>query len=157
MTVPKSALSWQSKSQLSAYQLSTPNYQLSMSLLPKLSALPLEISAKELKPYLEAGAPVLCLQIPSIGNLTPFRMRGRTNRTYRFEWDRSALCHVLRIPAALWAIENGALAKDIYQQMLSRPVIPVLELPGMPQAVNEPPPAKNVKRPPRSGTGKVPS
>lgn len=111
-----------------------------MSLLTKISALPLELCTKVLQPLLQAGEAVICLQIPSIGNFTPFRMRGRTNRTYRFEWDRNLLCHVLRIPASLWALEGGALARDIFHQLLTRPVIPTVELPvaGVPEVKEEP-------------------
>lgn len=108
-----------------------------MNTLPKLSTLPLELASKVLAPFAQPGEPMVCLQIHSVGNLTPFRMRGRTNRSYRFEWDRQHLCHVLRVPASLWTAEDSSLARDIYQQMLTRPVIPTLEMPETPT----PPPA----------------
>lgn len=104
------------------------NLPIPMNTLPKISALPLELSSKILQPFAQEREPAVCLQIPSVGNFTPFRMRGRTNRTYRFEWDRRKLCHVLRIPASLWGAENAMLAKDIFQQALMRPVIPTVEL-----------------------------
>jgi hypothetical protein len=99
-----------------------------MITLPKISALPLELCSKTLQPFAQEREPVICLQIPSVGNFTPLRLRGRTNRSYRFEWDRQKLCHVLRVPAALWAAENSFLAKDVFHQTLARPVIPVVEV-----------------------------
>src|SRR5882757_3157459 len=98
-----------------------------MNTLTKLSALPLELCSKALESYRAEGEPVVCLQIPSVGNFTSFRMRGKTNRTYRFEWDRTALCHVLRVPASIWMMEGSALAKDVFHQVMLRPVIPILE------------------------------
>ena len=110
-----------------------------MNSIPKISALPLELSSKVLQPLTQEHEPVICLQIPSVGNFTPFRMRGRTNRTYRFEWDRRQLCHVLRIPTSLWSAENATLAKDIFHQVLMRPVIPTVELPSKQTEAPAPP------------------
>jgi hypothetical protein len=122
-----------------------------MNTLPKLASLPLELCSKNLAGYAQPGEPMICLQIPSVGNFTPFRLRGRTNRTYRFEWDRNVLAHALRVPASIWMMEGNALAKDVFHQVLLRPVVPVLEMTTLqaetqkPGASGQMPESNNVK------------
>ena len=98
--------------------------------MPNATSLPAEVDSKTLLARGTPTEPVVCLRILNVGNTTPFRLHGRTNRTYRFNWDRHLNCHALRIPHSLWSENKDAMAKDIFTLLHNvRPIVPTFELP----------------------------
>jgi hypothetical protein len=39
------------------------------------------------------------------------------------------------MPVSVWMLENGAMAKDVFSQVMMRPVVPVLEVSGVKEEV----------------------
>lgn len=91
--------------------------------LSRFNQLPLELSSRNLLPLRKGSEPVIILLLHGIGNLTTYRMQGRTNRVFRFEWDRRLQCHVVRIPHSVWSADNMALAKEALDHKLMLPVL----------------------------------
>lgn len=80
----------------------------------------------------------MVLLLPGIGNLTTYRMQGRTNRVFRFEWDRRLQCHVVRIPHSVWSADNMALAKEALDHKLMLPVLVNVEFEAPETPANAP-------------------
>lgn len=107
-----------------------------MAKLNKFTQLPLEISSKTMLPHLVEGEPVIVLILLGVGNASSFRMSGKTNRTFRFEWKNQQ--HEVRIPLSLWQMDKLALAREAFEQKLHYPVLVTIQYtPAVPASYTE--------------------
>ncbi|WP_075089146.1 hypothetical protein [Verrucomicrobium spinosum] len=114
-------------------------------MITRFAQLPLEISTKTLLPYAKPGEPIVTMRMLAVGNLSAFRMGGRTNRVFRFEYSRALSCHVLSIPLSLWQMDKLALAREVLDQRLMHSIIVDVEVGG--SAAGQPEPSALELRP----------
>ncbi|WP_038164929.1 hypothetical protein [Verrucomicrobium sp. BvORR106] len=108
-------------------------------MITRFAQLPLEISTKALQPHAKPGEPIVTMRMLAVGNLSAFRMGGRTNRVFRFEYSRALSCHVLSVPLSLWQMDKLALAREALDQRLMHSIIVDVEVPVAAPEQTEPP------------------